>query len=183
MNRSTKVSCVVLAAALLLAACPVLGEEKPAQTGTGQNVLVTLTISRTGASGPVEKVYKFVGQDDSEASMLVGWRTPIPTQSAAREEAGKAPVTSYVYQNVGVNARLVIKVLGGGRISLRGAIEISGAREGQPVDSSGQKVPLIGTFQQGLTAVVEDGKKLRVASAPDPEGGTTTLDIEATLLR
>jgi hypothetical protein len=184
MSRAKAVFCVLIAVAFLVAVLPAAGQEKKASSsGTGPNVLVTLTISKTGGSGAPQKVFKLIGQDDSEAMMMVGWRTPIPTVSSAREDAGKPPVTSYVYQNVGVNAKLTIKVLDGGRIQLRGGIEISGVRETQAGDSGGQKAPLIGTFQQTLTAVVVEGKKLRVAESPDPEGGTLSLDIEAEVLR
>ena len=184
MRRVRSFSKVVLAAALMAVAFPAATQlEKAAPIGTGQNVLVTLTIGKTGGSGPPQRVFRLIGQDDSEAMMMVGWRTPIPTVSAAREDAGKPPVTSYVYQNVGVNAKLTIKVLDNGRIHLRGGIEISGARETQVADTGGQKAPLIGTFQQSLTAIVVEGKKLRIAEAPDPDGGTLSLDIEAAVLR
>ena len=66
---------------------------------------------------------------------------------------------------------------------LIGKIEISGARESAGAQPGGQKPPLIGTFQQSLKAVVSQGKKLRVAEGPDPEGGSLALDIEASVLR
>lgn len=184
MRQASAMLSGVVAMILLTGGLPAVGDEnKSASMLTGQNVQITLTISKTGGSSGPTRVFKMIGQDDSDAMMMVGWRTPIPTMSAEREDAGKPPVTSYIYQNVGVNAKLSIKVLDQGRIVLRGAIEISGARESQVADSSGQKAPLIGTFQQNLSVVLTEGKKMRIAEAPDPEGGTVSLDIDATVLR
>jgi len=145
------------------------------------NVLITLTISKTGGTGAGEKVYKMIGQDGSDANMMVGWRTPIPTTSGAKDESGKVGATSYIYQNVGVNAKLSIRILDKGRIFVKGGIEISGARDSQIVHAD-EKVPMIGTFQQTLQATLVEGKKLRVAEGPDPAGGMVSLDIQATVL-
>jgi hypothetical protein len=41
---------------------------------------------------------------------------------------------------------------------------------------------VIVTIQQTLSAVVAEGKKLRVAEGPDATGGILSLDIEATTL-
>ena len=181
MSRSRAGVRVTLAMVLLAAVVlPAAGQD--AASGSpqmGQNVLVTLTISKTGGDTAPPRVFKLLGQHDSEAMMMVGWRTPIPMVSAPKDDPGKAPVTSYVYQNVGVNAKLTIRVLDQGKIHLRGGIEISGAREGHVAD--GQQAPLIGTFQQTLSVVVADGKKVRIAEAPDPEGGTVSLEIEASV--
>jgi hypothetical protein len=181
MSRPKKVLAVILPLAFV-AGFYALGDDDKASAFDKQNVLITLTISKTGGAGPGEKVYKMIGQDGSDANMMVGWRTPIPTTSAAKDDSGKAPATNYIYQNVGVNAKLAIKILDKGRILLKGGVEISGARESQ-VGKTDEKVPLIGTFQQTLQATVTDGKKLRVAEGPDPAGGTVSLDIEATVLR
>ena len=184
MSRSTMVRVLVAAMALFTAAFLAYAEDDKAPDRA--NVLITLTISKTGGTGPGEKIYKMIGQDGSDANMMVGWRTPIPTTSAPKDDTGKAGTTNYIYQNVGVNAKLAIRILDKGRIFVKGGIEISGARElpaGSPGGTAGEKVPMIGTFQQTLQATLTEGKKLRVAEGPDPSGGNVSLDIEATVLR
>ena len=175
-----------LLAALLITAGAVLAADEPPSGAVGdhQNVRVTLTITKTGEDGAAAspRVFKLIGQDDSEASMMVGWRTPIPMTSAAKDDPSKTPTTSYIYQNVGVNAKMLIHVLSDDQISLRGSIEISGARDSKVTDAGGQKVPLIGTFQQNISVVVTPGKSMRIAEAPDPEGGTVALEIQASVL-
>ena len=182
MSRPKTMRVVVVSLALFAAAFAAVGEDEKSPPTDRANVLITLTISKTGGTGPGEKVYKMIGQDGSDANMMVGWRTPIPTTSAAKDESGKGGATNYIYQNVGVNAKLAIRILDKGRIYLRGGIEISGARDSQ-VGTPDEKVPLIGTFQQTLQATLTEGKKLRVAEGPDPAGGIVSLDIEAAVLR
>jgi len=185
MSRSKTMLSLILPLALFALGFLALADNSKvseSEAMVGQNVLITLTISKTGGPGPGEKVYKMIGQDRSDANMMVGWRTPIPTTSAAKDDSGKAPTTNYIYQNVGVNAKLAIRILEKGRIFLKGGIEISGARESQ-VGKTDEKAPMIGTFQQTLSAIVTEGKKLRVAEGPDPAGGIVSLDIEATVMR
>lgn len=172
----------VILTVLLLLPSPAAAQ-KPESAGSGKNVQITLTITRSAESSPYVKVFKIVGQDGARARMLVGWRTPIPTVSTARDEAGKPPVTNFIYQNVGVTAELMVNVLGQGKILLEGQVEASGAREGPPVGVGGEKAPLIGTMQQALKVIVTEGKKLRVSETPAPEGGMFSLDIEAVVLQ
>jgi len=174
---------VILAVVLFQAAFCAAVAGEGGLAASGKNVQITLTIAKSAGGNTPPKVLKLMGQDGSRARILVGWRTPIPTMSAASDQAGKAPVTNYIYQNVGVSAELMVNVLGQGKIHLEGQIEISGAREGPPVGAGGERAPLIGTFQQALNVIAVEGKKLRLAEAPDPEGGTVSLDIEATVLQ
>ncbi len=162
------------------------GEAPPAggsgATGVPRNVAVTLIVGQTGGpAGPLERTYRMLGQEGSPARMLMGWRAPIPTRQSADEPAA-APSTSFVYQNVGVSADLRTEILGDGRVLIDGQIEISGPRGGQLADMSSGKPPLIGTFQQMLRVALPKGKRLRVAEAPDPDGGRVYLDLEADLL-
>src|SRR5262249_34886650 len=107
MSRSRTMLAVILPLALFVAGLA-LGEEMKMSAAdmAARNVLITLTISKTGGTGPGEKIYKMIGQDGSDANMMVGWRTPIPTTSAPKDDSGKAGTTNYIYQNVGVNAKL-----------------------------------------------------------------------------
>ena len=112
--------------------------------------------------------------------MLMGWRMPIPTTS---EAGGETPTTSYIYQNVGVTAGISVKVLEDGRILLQGEMEISGIREKATVEENEPDMPIIGTFQQAVSVVLLEGKGLRVAEAPDPDGGSLFLELQADVLK
>lgn len=178
-SRGTAAALACLAFALPAPAA----QSAPDPGSSGANVMITLTISKSGVpNAPAPRVYRMIGQDGAVARMLMGWRTPIPTVSAAKEEPGKPAVTSFIYQNVGVDAELRIRVEGGGRIHLQGEIEISGTREGPALDAGTQKAPVIGTFQQHVEVTAQEGKKLRIAEATDPEGGILSLEIEADVL-
>ena len=89
MSRPKTMRVVVVSLALFAAAFAAVGEDEKSPPTDRANVLITLTISKTGGTGPGEKVYKMIGQDGSDANMMVGWRTPIPTTSAAKDESGK----------------------------------------------------------------------------------------------
>jgi hypothetical protein len=175
----TKPFVAILVLAALGAATAAATEPGPAEPSR-PNVAVTLTVGKTGGE-PAERSYRMVAQDGSRASMLVGWRMPIPSMSKPAEGATAAPVLSYVYQNVGVNADLAIRILGSGRVLLEGTVEVSGAREGKQL-ATGETMPIIGTFNQRLTVVATENKKFRVAEAPDPDGGMVHVDLEVDVL-
>jgi hypothetical protein len=171
---------VALLVPLVLAAAepPAKGELSGAP---GRNIAVALTVGRAGGpGGPSEKTYRLLGQDGSKSRMLVGWRAPIPTRYAV-EEGREPSSTSFVYQNVGVSADLMTQVLPDARVLIDGQVEVSAAR-GALGEAAGGKAPLIGTFQQVLRVTLREGKRLRVAEGPDPEGGTMYLDLEVDIL-
>ena len=151
----------------------------------GPNVQITLrTIDSEPGAGPDERVHTFVARDrGGVARMLMGWRVPIPT---SRELDGddSEPVTEYVYQNIGFTAELEVAILDDGRILVHGQIEASGVRTGPEAirKVAGEKLPVIGTFQQDLSVTLKEGKALRVAEVPDPEGGRVHLEIQADVL-
>jgi hypothetical protein len=167
---------------LLASATPVTAQESGdtavKESGLGANVLLTLTIGEV-KEGP-RRDYKIVTRSGEAASLLVGWRTPIPTVRSGDADSGE-PVTSYVYQNVGMTARLRPTLLPDGRLRLDGEIEISGSKKSDVVETP-DEMPVIGTFQQNLDVIVKRGEPLRVAEVPDPEGGQLYLELEARLL-
>ena len=179
MKRSVLLcSSVCLVTAVVAAQAPPAGSNTPAAT---PNVAVTLFVGKTGGpSGNDEKKYRMLGQAGSSSRMLMGWRAPIPTRQSA--DASEAPSTSFVYQNIGVTADLQTDVLPDRRLAVHGQVEISGARGAPLGDLTSTKPTLIGTFQQALRVVVTPGKRLRVAEAPDPEGGTVHLDIQVDIV-
>jgi hypothetical protein len=141
---------------------------------------VSLTIVVGEATKGAERTYRLVTTYGATARMLVGWRTPIPT--VRTPEDGGEPVTSYVYQNVGMTVRLRASHMDKGRIPLEGEIELSGSRESEMKENVAG-MPMIGTFQQEVNALFEPGKALRIAEAPDPAGGQRYLEITVTPMK
>ena len=150
------------------------------------NVAITITVGDTvpeDGKGPGEKSYRMVTLTDRSTSLLMGWRMPIPSTLQPDDDPDGAPVTSYVYQNVGMSARLRIWMLDDGRILVDGGIEVSGKRDEPEAEKYEAGLPIIGTFQQDLYLVMRDGKKLRVAEVPDPEGGTIYIDMQVDVMK
>ena len=58
------------------------------------------------------------------------------------------------------------------------AVGATGKRDEPESERNEAGLPIIGTFQQGLYLVMRDGKKLRVAEVPDPEGGNIYIDMQ-----
>jgi hypothetical protein len=178
---------MLMAAALLAPMSVVAAQdtEPEAAANAAPNVMIILTVGDTDAEpGQEERSYRMVALSGGRpAGLLMGWRMPIPTtQSAAEDEAGE-PVISYVYQNIGMSADIEARVLADGRILLHGMVEMSGPRGGPPTEIDADNPPIIGTFQQGLHVVLENGKPLRVAEVPDPEGGTLYLQVRAEVMK
>jgi Flp pilus assembly secretin CpaC len=174
--------CLALAGGVLSATISDDAGGETQSTYVGPNIKITLTVGDVEAEeGPTVRHYALIARDGgSPASLLMGWRTPIPTSTASDD--GSAPVTSYVYQNVGMTARIEARVLDDDRILVSGAIEISGARREAQLPGASKYAPTIGTFQQELNVLLRKGKPLRVAEVPDPEGGTMYLELEAEIL-
>ena len=172
---------VVLVGAMLVSSAVVLAQEPDSATpaATGPNVRITITIGDVEGPGQTtERTHRMVTRHGERCEMMMGWRMPIPTTKL--DEDG-SPVTTYVYQNVGVTARLEARHLSDGRVMIGGQIEASGTREdARPGDST--KPPVIGTFQQVVNVILKDGKPLRIAEVPDPEGGTLYVELQADVL-
>ena len=179
MKRSLLPCCLMFVTAVAAA----LPAPESASAGAPQpNVAVTLFVGKSGGpTGNDEKKYRMLGQAGSSSRMLMGWRAPIPTRQSAAD-ASEAGSTSFIYQNIGVSSDLQVDVLSDRRLAVHGQVEISGARGAPLGDLTSSKPTLIGTFQQALRVVVTAGKRVRVAEAPDPEGGTVHLDIQVDLV-
>jgi hypothetical protein len=140
------------------------------------NVMVSITVGNDAGKKAGRRTYRMVARDGEQAELLMGWRTPIPTASQSADGDDGA-VTSYTYQNVGVTAKLSVRIVPDGRVMVEGQIEVSGAREEH---ESGP--PTIGTFQQALQVLMKEGAPLRVAEVPDPEDGTLYLELDVDVL-
>jgi len=186
MKRVLLSVCLLAASWMLVSTAPVWAQsDTEATSPIGPNVRLTLTmVDSDPGVRPEERTYEYVARDGGgKATLIMGWRVPIPTTRAADDAAGE-PITEYVYQNIGFTAYLWVTILEDGRILVRGQIEASGARQG-PVemrDSAKDDMPIIGTFQQELNVTLKEGKPLRLAEVPDPEGGRVHLEIKAEVL-
>jgi hypothetical protein len=176
--RRSKLSPVLL----LLALCAPAPEALAADgADAGANIQVTITLGDAEERSEPQRVYRLLARDGGPpARMLMGWRMPMPTQRAEVEQV-EAPVTSYVYQNVGVTANLTARRVPDGRVLVDGQIEVSGVREGKE-GSEHAGMPVIGTFQQAVNVLLREGKPLRVAQVPDPEGGSLFLELAVEVL-
>jgi len=187
MKRAGYFACLLVISLLLVPAGVLRAEgDSGEQCVPGPNVKITIRIidSEPGA-GPDERVHTFIARDrGGVATLIMGWRVPIPTSREEDDDDGDGPVTGYVYQNIGFTSRLEVATLDGGRILVSGQIEASGIREGPEAfrQATGSELPIIGTFQQDLNVTLQDGKALRVAEVPDPEGGQVYLELQADLL-
>jgi len=151
------------------------------------NIAITITVGDTlpeEGKGPDERSYRMVTLTDGRStSLMMGWRMPIPTTRQPDDDPDGEPVTSYIYQNVGMTARLETRMLDDGRILVAGGIEVSGKRNAPEAERNEAGLPIIGTFQQDIYLVLRDGKKLRVAEVPDPEGGTIYIEMQAEVMK
>lgn len=186
MKRVLLSVCLLTAASLMGSGRPVSAQgSSQTPAAIGPNVRLTLTIDDSDSGiRPEQRTYEYVARDGGgKASLLIGWRVPIPTTRAAVEDGGE-PITEYVYQNIGFTANLWVNLLEDGRILVQGDIETSGARQGpeQMRDAAKEDLPIIGTFQQELNVTLEEGKPLVLAEVPDPEGGRVHLEIKADVL-
>jgi len=181
-NLPVSLLCVALAGGIVSTTFAQDEDGESHATYVGPNIKITLTVGDVEADkGPTVRRYTLIARDGgSPASMLMGWRTPIPTTISSDD--GSTPVTSYVYQNVGMTAKIEARIMGDGRILISGAVEISGARREDLSPGASVQAPTIGTFQQELNVLLRNGKPLRVAEVPDPEGGTMYLQLEAEIL-
>ena len=181
MSRLSMWVVLLFAVALWIPAHEAAAQEDPASAGPeyGSNVRITILVGKVLDDGSVnEREYRLVGREGGPRSeMLMGWRTPIPATQGDAE--GDGDVTSYVYQNVGVSANLEFRAVSPGRFVVLGVLEVSGVREQEVSEDGVPAPPKIGTFQQQLSVVLEEGKMLRVAEMPDPDGGQHYIDLKA----
>lgn len=180
MTRWTRLAVPLLVALVTALTSVAIAQEggSDAVPTLGPNLLITLHVGGTDPGvGRVDRTYKMAAISGRPANLLMGWRTPIPSETEVDPDGTGAPVTTYVYQNVGMTAHLQAVVLGGGRVHLRGEVEISGGEPAREEQTPGGRPPVIGTFQQSLEVILAEGKTLRVAEVPDPDGGTHFLEI------
>ena len=180
MTRIKQAAAILALSAIGIAPVTAADEAPKSDDPSRPNVQITLIVVKTGGEG-AERSYRMVGQDGSRTSILMGWRMPIPTAAKPTTEGAEPAVVNYIYQNIGVNADMEIKIVSPGHVRLNGTVEISGAREGKP-RADGEKVPVLGTFSQALTIVAAENKRIRIAEAPDPDGGTLRLELEVDVL-
>ena len=180
-------SMVVAVAALLAPAVSAQDAVAQEKSAPSTNVAITITVGDTvpeDGEGPDERNFRMVMLAAGRSTnLLVGWRMPIPSTRQPDDDPDAAPVTSYIYQNVGMSARLKPSRLEDVRFLVVGSIEVSGKRNEPEAERNEAGLPIIGTFQQDIYLVLRDGKKLRVAEVPDPEGGMIYIELQLDVMK
>ena len=174
-----KVSIVMVCAALAL---PALSAGDEPKGSLSPNVLLTITVSNGGDSP--DKTYRLLARgDNSKASLMTGWRVPIPTTTSSGEEDGVTcgSTTAYTYQNVGLTAQVRARVMDD-VVALLGEIEVSTAETPTRDRNGTPTAPTIGTFQQQFSVLLTEQAPLELASVASPEGQTLQIRLEADIL-
>jgi hypothetical protein len=164
---------------------PAVASDSGAKGSLAPNVLLTITVSGGGDSP--DRSYALVTRgDNSEAEMMTGWRVPIPTTTSSAGEGDDSTcgsTTTFSYQNVGLTARLRAKVhYPDALVALRGAVEVSTAKEATRSATGTPRAPTIGAFQQEFSVLMEEGTPLELASVSKPEGGSLKVRLEVDIL-
>ena len=109
MNHSRVATSLTLIALALAVFPSAQAQEQP--TGTiGPNIGVTITVGEIEDDGSKpNRSYKMMTRSGSNAELLIGWRTPIPTATSDPDGDDGADVTSFVYQNIGMTANIEVR--------------------------------------------------------------------------
>lgn len=167
---------IVLTGLLACIASPAVADDG---SPPGENVELTLKVTQIGGEKRAgdTRVYSMLAGPDSRATLSTGWRVPIPTTSFnTAQQAGGAvvPITSFTYQNIGLDSDIEVQRLDDGRIRLAGRVEVS-ALDGDPIEGR----PKVGTFSHRFDVTVLPGESNRVSRVATPDGGALLLELAA----
>ena len=182
MLRKASSLFVCLIVASPLAAGPPPEEAVPA-ADPGANVQVSITVSGLEGGTASPRTYRLVAVDGgARATLFTGSRVPIPatTFQSAGQGSEVVPYTSYVYQNVGFEARVRARVLSDGRIHLDAEIEDSFV---DAAASGKWGRPFIDARSQQMSAVVESGVPMEITRLDDRTPRAAVLEIRADVLK
>lgn len=177
-------------ALVLLVALPALAQDAPQpRTRPGDdndNLRFVITVADRDPAGAIaEHAVEALLLDGERARLQTGWRIPIPTTTFNTVASGdKVPVTSFSYQDVGVEVSLHCRTVEDGRIRASGEVELSSVDQEGPGASPAQAsppVPTVGTFRYAFDVKLTNGAASTVAEVPKPGGGTMTLTIQGTI--
>ncbi len=144
------------------------------------NILVTVRINRTGSPEP--EIYRTIVRfSNTPTRLMAGHRIPIPVnelETPPPSGNGRiVPITSFIYQNVGFEARFVAGLRPDGNISIEGDLEhsrVSGTTDGDR--------PIIQARQSSFNVKLAQRQPLRILVASDGEGGEVSYDLEAEIV-
>ncbi len=170
----------------LLVLCLMLASASLPATANGtddaddSNLLVTVRVSSTRSTEP--EIYRTIVRfSNTPTRLMAGHRIPIPVHeletSPPSGNGRNIPITSFIYQNVGFEARFVAGLTLDGKISIDGDLEhsrVSGTTDdGQPIIQARQS-----SFKVKLT----QRQPLRILVASDGEGGEISYELEAEIV-
>ncbi len=166
---------------VVLTALPLAADETPSRPADdGANVRFTLFVEDSGESAalPGSEV-SAVALEGRWARIQSGWRVPFPVTVLATNASGDGPLTTYKYNDVGLAASITGRGVAGGRVHVRGEIELSAV--GEPSED-GRGLP-VGNFTHDFEVMVSAGQRLTLVEVPQPAGGRLAVALEATLER
>ncbi len=170
----------LLVLCLMLAAVSLPAAANGADDADDSNVLVTVRVSSTRSPEP--EIYRTIVRfSNTPTRLMAGHRIPIPVsklESPPQSGSGRnVPVTSFIYQNVGFEARFVAGLTLDGKISIDGNLEhsrLSGTTDGDQ--------PIIQARQSSFKVKLTQRQPLRILVASDGEGGEISYELEAEIV-
>ena len=170
-----------------LVALPALALDRPTgRTGDDKdNLRFIITISDSDPGGAVaEHSVEALLLDGEQAQLQTGWRIPFPTTTFRTTASGEVPMTTFSYQDVGVEVSLRCRTVEDGRIRASGKVELSSVDQDGPVATPSQAsppAPTVGSFRYAFDVKLESGVETIVAEVPKPAGGSMSLKILGTV--
>ena len=172
-------------ALVALASLPALADETSTKRRGDDkaNLLFVITVADEASDGATaESSMEALLLDGQHARLQAGWRIPIPTTTfnTAAASGERVPVTSFSYQDVGIELSLHARIVEDGRVRASGKVEVSSVDQTGKV-SAHSPAPRVGTFSYEFDVKLTSGTEATVAEVPKPDGGSMSLSIAATI--
>jgi hypothetical protein len=136
------------------------------------NARYTIEIGQSqGARPEPPRVYHVVGAIGGKTQLTYGNRVPI---------AGGSSTTGFSYEHVGLTVDLLSRRNDDTLLQIEAKIEGTLLAEGSGGASGAP--PVLGTFNESFTAVLADGRQVRVAEITQPDGARYYVDLRADVL-
>ena len=174
----------------IVVACLAIGarpqaQEKPAPSGPVplkvQIVVAQYRGDKKISSIPYTMIVNASG--GGRASLRLGARLPIPTTTTTKDGP---PVTSYQYQQIGINIDCTGTIMDGGRFKLDINIEDSSVSDGPSSGSvpKTNEVPAFQSFNLSDSLILKDGQSSELLAATDKvTGEVTKIDVTLTVIK
>ncbi len=146
---------LLLTAALALPG-PAAANDPPRRGEDGANIHIDLTLTDGESEWPIRALVL----DGQRLRTTTGRRVPMAT------EVGEAS-SSISYLDVGMEARLEVRIVGAGRVRVSGEVELSAIDEERTAGAVADQAPKLTTFRHVFDVVLADGVATPLAEVPD----------------